>query len=400
MTKTAFILPLERKWLGGQNYLFNLVSTYLKISTAKTPRPVIIANTLPLPEIFRDLVDANRIDVLQVPALARLRHPRHVVWLLATGRNNSLQSTLQANGISRVFSPSMFLGRLPGIDILTWLPDFQHRDLPEFFSLSRRLLREVSYRLCLRQSSRVVVSGRSAAKAIREMPPRYAHIPVSTVPFTPNLEVVSHEQVRETLQRFNVKDGFLYLPNQFWAHKNHKVVLKALSSLRAEGWQGQVVMTGSTFDHRKNGVFEEVRDQIASLSADGVAKFLGVIPRQDMVALMQGCSAVVNPSFYEGWSSTVEEALCLGVPLILSDIPVHKEQAKTAARYFDPNDEKELAQLIGSTKPRAPRTTLSPEAQKRQARFQDALRPIFEPNNSRYPNHNRTGAVRSEIKAA
>lgn len=33
----------------------------------------------------------------------------------------------------------------------------------------------------------------------------------------------------------------------------------------------------------------------------------------------------VNPSFYEGWSTTVEEAKSIGVPLLLSDIPVHRE---------------------------------------------------------------------------
>jgi len=377
--KTAFILPLERKWLGGQNYLFNLVSAYLEISHAGDPRPVIISDTLPLPEIFRDLEITNQIEVLNIPSLARIKHPRNILWTLAAGRNKSLHGKLIANGISKIFSPTLFLGQLPNIEILTWLPDFQHRDLPEFFSMSRRILRELSYRLCLRQSSRSIVSGEAAAKAIRKMPPRYAQVPLSIVPFTPRLTTVPVSKVRDTLQRYNVKDGFLYLPNQFWAHKNHTVVLDSLKSLRAEGWQGQVVMTGTTFDHRRNTVFREVRSKIAPLSAVGLVKFLGEIPRQDMIALMQSCKAVINPSLYEGWSSTVEEALCLDVPLILSNIPVHREQAGTSARYFDPHDKNELAQLIRSTEPSVFRTTLSPEAQIRKARFQDALRPVFEP---------------------
>ncbi len=41
------------------------------------------------------------------------------------------------------------------------------------------------------------------------------------------------------------------------------------------------------------------------------------------------CStALINPSQFEGWSTTVEEAKSLGVKMLLSDLEVHKEQAK------------------------------------------------------------------------
>ena len=391
---------MERKWLGGQNYLFNLVSAYLEICGVGDPPPVIISDKNPLPEIFRELEITHQIETLTVPDLARIKHPRNTLWVLTAGRNKSLHSTLLANGITRVFSPTLFLGRLPDIEILTWLPDFQHRDLPEFFSMSRRILRELSYRLCLRQSDRAMVSSRAAANAIEKMSSRYAQIPLAIVPFTPSLTPVSNAAVRNTLRRYDLKEGFLYLPNQFWAHKNHTVVLDALRSLHVEGWQGQVVMTGTAFDHRRNGVFKELQSQITALSTAGVAKFLGEVPRPDMIALMQSCKAVINPSLYEGWSSTVEEALCLGSPLILSNIAIHKEQAGTSARYFDPHDQNELAHLIRSAEPVTTRTALSPEAQIRKARFQDALRSVFNLNRPPYPSQNRKGKVRREINAS
>ena len=52
---------------------------------------------------------------------------------------------------------------------------------------------------------------------------------------------------------------------------------------------------------------------------------------------------MINPSRFEGWSTTVEEAKSFGVPTILSDIDVHREQTGGTARYFGVDDPQMLA---------------------------------------------------------
>lgn len=54
----------------------------------------------------------------------------------------------------------------------------------------------------------------------------------------------------------------------------------------------------------------------------------------------------MQPSLFEGWSSFVEEARALGLPALLSDIPVHREQNPPGAKYFDPHDPEQLAGLL------------------------------------------------------
>jgi glycosyltransferase involved in cell wall biosynthesis len=71
-----------------------------------------------------------------------------------------------------------------------------------------------------------------------------------------------------------------------------------------------------------------------------------MIPRQDLSGLMRLSAATVNPSLFEGWSTTVEESKGLGVPLLLSDIPVHREQAGDRARYFDPHSPESIAATL------------------------------------------------------
>jgi glycosyltransferase involved in cell wall biosynthesis len=58
---------------------------------------------------------------------------------------------------------------------------------------------------------------------------------------------------------------------------------------------------------------------------------------------MRVCTALINPSYFEGWSSTVEEARILNVPMLLSDIPVHREQMGNEATFFSPDNAEELA---------------------------------------------------------
>lgn len=56
--------------------------------------------------------------------------------------------------------------------------------------------------------------------------------------------------------------------------------------------------------------------------------------------------AVINPSLFEGWSTTVEEAKSLGVPLILSDLSIHREQTGGAASFFNPEDPTDIARVL------------------------------------------------------
>ena len=75
-------------------------------------------------------------------------------------------------------------------------------------------------------------------------------------------------------------------------------------------------------------------------------RLLGSIDYAEVLSLMRGSIAVLNPSFFEGWSSSVEEAKSMGKPVIVSDIPVHREQNHPQAHYFNPRDAAALAAMM------------------------------------------------------
>ena len=144
---------------------------------------------------------------------------------------------------------------------------------------------------------------------------------------------------RETLMaRFNIKGPYFHLPNQFWRHKNHGSVIDAIKLARSNGRKFTVAATGNTNDHRFPGYFVELMNRVRDAGCVDDFKVLGLVSIVDLAGLMHYSIGVINPSFFEGWSTTVEEAKSRGKTIILSDIPVHREQAPEYGLFFNPND--------------------------------------------------------------
>jgi len=62
-----------------------------------------------------------------------------------------------------------------------------------------------------------------------------------------------------------------------------------------------------------------------------------VSPSDEVLAsLYKGARFLIQPSLIEGFGLPPLEALSLGTPVLLSDIPIFREIYEDAAEYFDP----------------------------------------------------------------
>jgi glycosyltransferase involved in cell wall biosynthesis len=70
------------------------------------------------------------------------------------------------------------------------------------------------------------------------------------------------------------------------------------------------------------------------LGLDFDVHFTGHLPAASIWAIMKKSAALVSPSAYEGCPNTVMEAMACGCPLVISDIPSHREMVDEKCALF------------------------------------------------------------------
>jgi glycosyltransferase involved in cell wall biosynthesis len=105
---------------------------------------------------------------------------------------------------------------------------------------------------------------------------------------------------------------------------------------------------------------------IAKENADFV-KVIGRVPPLELKNWMANASALAFPSIYEGFGLPPLEALACGIPVMVSDIPVHRELYLGIANFSDPFSVESIANGLR----RSLSDTVSPECRRNFARYFD-----------------------------
>jgi glycosyltransferase involved in cell wall biosynthesis len=344
VTRVAFLMThTDFSWVGGINYIRNLVRA-IHLAPERRLEPVLIAPPGVPDEILRQFPDTDLIRSDEI-ADRRSQRVKRKLWRLATGVDRPLERVLRRHGISLV-SHSWHVDRSADIASVEWIPDFQHRHLPAFFSESELSARDRAYRKTAQRCSALILSSQTAMNDLASFyPPAVAKSHV--LHFCSSMGGSTAATPADELERkYAIGEPYFHLPNQFWAHKNHRVVIDALAHLRARGRRPLVLCTGHTNDSRNPGHFDELMRHAAAQGVADTFRVLGLVPFGDLHGLLQGAVAVINPSLFEGWSSTVEESKALGKAVILSDLPVHREQAPPRGAFFAADDPHALGRCM------------------------------------------------------
>ena len=212
-----------------------------------------------------------------------------------------------------------------------WIPDWQCRYLPELFDQAEFARRDLHFVLLAARTPALAVSSAMAEEDTRRIVGK-AMVPTVRLPFP---ALVEPAEVAKLPRAKEAPARFLLICNQWWRHKNLELPVQALA--RCSDQSIELVFTGETKDPRWPEDEARIRGLIESHGLAARCHVLGRIPRETQLALLRDCVAVIQPSRFEGWSSVVEEAKVLHRPLLLSEFPVHREQAP-GARFFKTDD--------------------------------------------------------------
>ena len=225
--------------------------------------------------------------------------------------------------------------------------DLEHRKQPYFPEVSVTgwtwAEREQTYRAVLPRAS-FIITGTQVGK--EEITHYYGVNPsnVRVVPFS----VANKEFGKVSLDvaavqaKYRIQGDFLLYPAQFWPHKNHVNLLKAMVVLRMrDGLRLNLILTGSDKGNRRY-VWDKVREWELS---DQVFD-LGFVPREELNALYEGAMALIFPSFFGPDNVPPLEAFALGCPVLASRVAGAEEQLRGGALLFDPTDPTDIADKV------------------------------------------------------
>jgi len=347
LTRVAFTLISAANWMGtgGYNYLVNLAQV-LSAHAPDRVQMVLFVGTDAVAVNVEPFAAIAGVQVVRVSAFDDARRNQRLLQALLTGCDRAAADAFREHRIDVLFECAQFYGWRFPFPRIAWITDFQHRHLPELFGFGAYWKRDLGFRAQILSRRHVMLSSEDSRSDCEAFFPRSRGRTsvVRSAMLPPNLSEDDGDPAIASL--YQLPDRYFYLPNQFWKHKNHRTVIEALCILRQKGHNTVVAASGRAEDYRHPGHFAALQTLVHQYGLTHNFRFLGIVPRQHVFALMRACTALINPSLSEGWSTTVEEAKSLGVPMLLSDLRVHREQAGECADFFDAEVAGQLASLM------------------------------------------------------
>ena len=270
-------------------------------------------------------------------------------------KNNITYINLWPNRIKRIFSNYIF--NKNGIDLMFFLfpvkvkcniPfiftvwDLGHRMLPNFPETSHNgqfEKRERMYQYMLPRATYVLTGNETGKKEILANYSINAE-KIIIAPFPVTDFCLKKTDVPHKIDF--ITEPFVFYPAQFWTHKNHVAIIKAINYLKTE----KNIKINCYFAGSDQGNLENVKNRIKDNDLDEQIKVLGFVDYETLMYLYKNALAMVYVSLLGPNNLPPLEAAALGCPLIISNIPGHIEQMEGTGLLVNPFEPGDIGEAI------------------------------------------------------
>lgn len=258
-------------------------------------------------------------------------------------KQNSFLKKVNADLLFCPFTAPFFYE--PNVPVVSVVYDLQYRYYPQFFNADELHYRNIHFMEACRLASRLICISEYVRKTIienAEIDPE--RVETAYIRLPTRLETPSLEKADIILNRFNLKKNqFIFYPANFWAHKNHLMLLTAFGMYRAAHPTSdlKLVCTGAPGSR-----MEQLQEAACKMKLNDWVIFPGYVSNEELACLITACRAVIFPSLYEGFGMPILEAMALGKPVLCSNVTSLPEVAGDAALFFDPRKPTEIVNAI------------------------------------------------------
>ncbi len=234
-------------------------------------------------------------------------------------------------------------GDIVNIPSIVPIMDLMHRYEPSYEEVAVEYEgREIEFRHQCEVAEIILVDSEVGKNHVLESYGEYrddlaAHIKV--LPMVPPDYIYHHEKLLQI--PYEVFEKYIFYPAQFWSHKNHANLIRAVAQLRDRGIMVNLIFVGSEQNNRSN-----IEELIRMEELESQIKILGYVSNDEMVYLYQHARAMVMPTFFGPTNIPPLEGFALGCPVATSRIYGLPDQVGDAALLFDPHSVEEIADCV------------------------------------------------------
>ena len=341
----GIIFDYNSGWIGGTYYILNLLNAIASLPTVEQPTIVIYGENnkgylLVKKEISLKKLSYKKITNVYSNPLIILMNK---IWRTFWGSNIFKKGP--SNNREIVFPNPMSVYFKNVRHPLFWIPDFQEKYYPHFFTGADLKFRENYNRVLITRQCPIVFSSKNTMDDFKKFYPEAINT-TYLLPFAvsfPDFSDINFEILKNT---YFLNTPYFITPNQFWVHKNHNVVIEAASLVIAQGYKCKFLFSGKEYDSRCPEYTDVLKQKVKVLKLEDSIQFLGFLDRKILLQLMSNSYAVIQPSLFEGWSTVVEDGKAMNKVIIASNLKVHCEQMGDKGIYFNPLDAKDLSLKI------------------------------------------------------
>jgi glycosyltransferase involved in cell wall biosynthesis len=155
--------------------------------------------------------------------------------------------------------------------------------------------------------------------------------------------------VRQRLEEANDALRLLFVSHYNY-YRNFETLFRALPLLsnRLQGTRVKLFLTCRLNSDENPGRYraESAASLVSELRAGENVVELGAVPYGSLHHLYRACHLYVSPAYTETFAHPLVEAMSSGLPLVVSDLPVHREICGDAALYFPRFSPEHLADCV------------------------------------------------------
>lgn len=163
---------------------------------------------------------------------------------------------------------------------------------------------------------------------------------IRVLPLFPS-RVISEKLTPSKPQNIDSDWIFIHYPAQYWSHKNHYNLICAFSLVLEKHPNLKLLLTGSD-----QGNKTYILNTISDLKLKESVIDLGFVDLDELKWLYIHSKGLIMPTLLGPTNMPPLEALILGCPIAVSNLPGHKEQFGDNAIYFNPLDSTDIKTAI------------------------------------------------------